>query len=203
MLDLSLGVAFVAGLVSFLAPCVLPLIPGFLAYLAGTPVGERGARREVFLNASAFVLGFSLVFAALGVLLNTILESVAYDVQVWLSRVGGAIIIFFGLYLTGLVKIGFLERPHTIAVQRGKYSRYVTSFLFGLAFAFSGGEDKLFKVGTIGAPERRARKPIPGRARRSAPSLLRVPSGKNPSGCPASTRSAAPTSPSWACRSTP
>lgn len=136
MTDLSIGIAFVAGLVSFLAPCVLPIIPGFLAYLAGSSLEKAASRRkEVFLNALFFVLGFSLVFAALGVLLNTILAAVAYDIQIWLSRIGGALVIIFGLYLTGLLKIGFLERPHTFKIQTGLYSKYVTSFLFGLAFA--------------------------------------------------------------------
>lgn len=137
MIDLSLGVAFVAGLASFLAPCVLPIIPGFLSYLAGagSAAGGEPKRREVFLSAVFFVLGFSVVFAALGVLLNTVLEAVAYDAQVWLSRIGGVLIIIFGLYLTGLIKISFLERPHTFSVRAGLHSRYVTAFLFGLAFA--------------------------------------------------------------------
>lgn len=136
MNDLSISVAFIAGVVSFLAPCVLPIIPGFLSYLAGTSLQEAASRRkEVFLNALFFVLGFSLVFAALGVLLNTVLEAVAYDVQIWLSRIGGAMVIFFGLYLVGLIKLPFLERPHTFQVKTGIHSRYVTSFLFGLAFA--------------------------------------------------------------------
>ena len=136
MIDVSISVAFIAGIVSFLAPCVLPIIPGFLAYLAGSSLTQAATRRkEVFLNALFFVLGFSLVFAALGVLLNTVLEAVAYDVQLWLSRIGGALVIIFGLYLTGLIKISFLERPHTFAVHAGNRSRYATSFLFGLAFA--------------------------------------------------------------------
>jgi cytochrome c-type biogenesis protein len=136
MTDLSIGIAFIAGIVSFLAPCVLPIIPGFLAYLAGSSLEEAASRkREVFLNALFFVLGFSVVFAVLGVLLNTLLEAIAYDVQIWLSRVGGALVILFGLYLTGLIKIGFLERPHTFRVTAGNRSRYATSFLFGLAFA--------------------------------------------------------------------
>lgn len=136
MTDLTIGVAFLGGLVSFLAPCVLPIIPGFLAYLAGTSLEEAaGRRREVFLNAFFFVLGFSVVFSALGVLLNTLLEAVAYDVQLWLSRIGGAMVILFGLYLIGLIKIPFLERPHTLAVHAGSRSRYTTSFLFGFAFA--------------------------------------------------------------------
>src|SRR3989338_4274157 len=134
--SLTIFVAFFAGLVSFLAPCVLPIIPGFLAYLAGSSLADaRTHRRDIFLNSLFFVIGFSLVFAVLGVLLNTLLESFAYDVQIWLSRVGGAIIIFFGLYLTGLLKIPFLEKTHTFKVQKRFKSKYATSFLFGLAFA--------------------------------------------------------------------
>jgi len=128
--------AFIGGLVSFLAPCVLPLIPGFLAYLAGTSTeAEGGQQREIFFNSVFFVLGFSTVFALLGVLLNTILESVAYDVQIWLSRIGGALIIFFGLYLVGLIHIPFLDREHKMAVKTKFSSRYLTSLLFGFAFA--------------------------------------------------------------------
>ncbi len=136
MADLNIIVAFTAGLISFIAPCVLPIIPGFLAYLAGSSLKEGEVnRRETFLNALFFVLGFSFIFALLGVLLNTVLESFAYDAQIWLSRIGGAIIIFFGLYVTGLVHIGFLEREHKLRVTKKFSSRYLTSFVFGLAFA--------------------------------------------------------------------
>jgi cytochrome c-type biogenesis protein len=136
MINITVGVAFVAGLVSFLAPCVLPIIPGFLAYLAGTSLDGSGpGRKQVFINAIFFVLGFSVVFAILGVLLNSVLEAVAYDVQIWLSRIGGALVIIFGLYLSGLIKISFLDRPHTFKVKTDFHSRYFTSFLFGLAFA--------------------------------------------------------------------
>jgi cytochrome c-type biogenesis protein len=134
--NLTILFAFTAGLVSFLAPCVLPLIPGFLAYLAGTTPGEaEPSRKQTFLSAVFFVIGFSLVFAALGVLLNTVLERIAYDVQIWLARIGGAIIIFFGLYLTGLIKIGFLEQEHRLRVKKKFSSRYLTSAVFGAAFA--------------------------------------------------------------------
>lgn len=136
MLHIPIIFAFVAGVISFLAPCVLPIIPGFLAYLAGASVGESQVkRREIFLNSLLFVLGFSFIFALLGVLLNTILEAVAYEVQRWLSRIGGLVIIFFGLYLTGLLKIPFLERQYTFTVKKRFSSRYLTSFLFGAAFA--------------------------------------------------------------------
>ncbi|MGB7789100.1 cytochrome c biogenesis CcdA family protein [Methanoregula sp.] len=135
MAEVSYLVAFLAGIVSFLAPCVLPLVPGFLAYLAGTTVREGAAKRwDIFVASLLFVAGFSLVFSILGVLLNTVLNSVAYSVQLWLSRAGGLIIIFFGLYLTGLIRIGWLEQEHKIAVT-GVKSKYLTSFLFGVAFA--------------------------------------------------------------------
>lgn len=134
-MELSIVVAFIAGLVSFLSPCVLPIIPGFLAYLAGSATDREPSRWELFGASLFFVLGFSAVFALLGVLLNSILENVAYDVQLWLSRLGGIVIIFFGLYLLGLLKIGFLEKERRIRVTKKFSSRYITSFVFGAAFA--------------------------------------------------------------------
>ncbi|MBI1961397.1 MAG: sulfite exporter TauE/SafE family protein [Parcubacteria group bacterium] len=136
-MELTLYIAFIAGLVSFLSPCVLPIIPGFLAYLAGTSTSDAQARRmAIFTHSVLFVLGFSVIFALLGVLLNTVLEAVAYDAQIWLARIGGIIIIFFGLYLTGLIKPAFLDQAHKMNVSaNSSRSRYVTSFLFGAAFA--------------------------------------------------------------------
>ena len=135
MADPTLIVAFIAGLVSFVSPCVLPLIPGFLAYLSGTSIGQEGARLKIFLNSVAFVLGFSVIFALIGVLLNTILERVSYTVQIWLGRFGGIIIILFGLYVLGLIRLSFLEREHKLAVKKKFSITYVTSFVFGAAFA--------------------------------------------------------------------
>jgi cytochrome c-type biogenesis protein len=132
----SLPVAFVAGLVSFLSPCVLPIIPGFLAYLAGSSLRESQAKRgDIFLNSLFFVLGFAAVFSLLGVILNSILVAVAYDVQLWLARIGGVLIIFFGLYLTGLVPIPFLQKEYKFSVKTRFASRLFTSFVFGAAFA--------------------------------------------------------------------
>ena len=137
MVEVSLGIAFVAGVISFFAPCILPIIPGFLAYLGGstgaTPTGSE--RRSIFVNSVFFVLGFASVFAVLGVLLNTLLEAIAYDVQVWLARIGGIVIIFFGLYLARIIKIPFLDREHKVQVKAKFGSRYLTSFVFGAAFA--------------------------------------------------------------------
>lgn len=134
--EVSIGIAIVAGLISFLSPCVLPILPGFLAYLAGdVGQGERPSRLATFMSSVWFVVGFSSMFAILGVLLNTLLESVAYDVQTYLVRIGGAIVIFFGLYLVGLIRVPFLDRPHTMRVTWKFNSRSITAFVFGAAFA--------------------------------------------------------------------
>lgn len=134
---LYITTAFIAGFVSFLAPCILPIIPGYLAYIAGSSSIESTTKRQdIFINSVFFVLGFSFIFALLGILLQTILVSVGAEVQTWASRAGGLVIIFFGLYLTGLLRVEWFERPHTWTVKRdGGHSRYFTSFLFGVAFA--------------------------------------------------------------------
>lgn len=90
---------------------------------------------SIFLSSVFFVLGFSLVFSILGVLLQTVLVNSSYTAQIWLGRIGGIIIIFFGLFLLGLIKPSFLLREHKFHVKRFK-SIYLTSFLFGAAFAF-------------------------------------------------------------------
>jgi cytochrome c-type biogenesis protein len=90
---------------------------------------------ETFKCSIFFVLGFSLIFSLVGVLLQTILTNVGYTAQNWLSRIGGVIIIFFGLYIMGLIKPKFLEKERTVRVKRKFRSSYVTSFVFGAAFA--------------------------------------------------------------------
>lgn len=139
MAEITLLLAFAAGLVSFLSPCVLPLIPAFLTYLAGSAakVAEKdaaSARGAIFLSSVFFVLGFSVVFSLLGVLLQGVLSVIAYDLRTYLGYAGGSFIIFFGLLLTGLVKVDFLQREHKFTVKRTSH-QYLTSFLFGAAFA--------------------------------------------------------------------
>ena len=138
--NLSIPVAFVAGLVSFLSPCVLPLIPGYISMLSGLSMEElRGEATEkvtglILRNSVAFVIGFSVVFIVLG-------ASATAVGRFLLSRrgifdvVAGVIIILFGLHLTGLVKIPFLYREarmNTLAPKRG----LAGSFILGFAFAF-------------------------------------------------------------------
>ncbi|MBI4447853.1 sulfite exporter TauE/SafE family protein [Candidatus Woesearchaeota archaeon] len=89
----------------------------------------------IFVSSIFFVLGFSLVFSLLGVLLQSVLSGVSYGLQKWLGRIGGTIIILFGLYLLGLIRPKFLEKEYTLKVKRRfKYS-FLTSFVFGAAFA--------------------------------------------------------------------
>ncbi|MEK6968247.1 MAG: cytochrome c biogenesis protein CcdA [Nanoarchaeota archaeon] len=138
MVEVNLLIAFGAGLLAFLSPCVLPLIPAFLAYMAGTTVTEGGSNNEVKLkiifNTIFFCLGFAFVFAVIGALLNSILIGLSYDVRVWLGRIGGVIIIFFGLFLVGLLKIPFLEQEYKLRAKKTRF-QYLTSFLFGATFA--------------------------------------------------------------------
>ncbi len=90
---------------------------------------------NIFINAVFFVLGFSVIFSLVGVLLQSVLASVSYTTQKWLGRIGGIVIILFGLYLLGLIRLSFLDRDHKITVKRKFSSAYLTSFIFGAAFA--------------------------------------------------------------------
>ena len=136
MIEIPIIFSFTAGLISFLSPCVLPLVPAFLSYLAGTNISEAESKRaEIFITTLFYVLGFSLIFSLLGVLLNTILEGIAFDAQAWLSRVGGILIVFFGLYLMEFIHLPFLEREHRFNVSGRFKSKYLTAFVFGAAFA--------------------------------------------------------------------
>ncbi len=134
MSDLNIFVALFAGLVSFLSPCILPVLPGFLAFISGRTPEYIPTKIEAFLSSVFFVLGFSVVFAVLGVLFNTALSQSSYIVRVWLGRIGGTIIIIFALHILELIKIPFLMMDHKIEVKRLR-SRYLTSFIFGAAFA--------------------------------------------------------------------
>jgi len=91
--------------------------------------------KEIFLSSLFFVLGFSVIFSLVGVLLQTVLSNSSYTVQLWLGRIGGAVIILFGLFLLKLFTPAFLTRGHTFTVTRRFKSHYVTSFVFGAAFA--------------------------------------------------------------------
>jgi cytochrome c-type biogenesis protein len=138
--QLSIPIAFVAGVVSFLSPCVLPLVPGYISMLSGASMEElkSGAGpalvRRISRNSLAFVAGFSAVFVALGAS-ATAVGTFLLAKRTIFNLVAGIIIIVFGLHLTGLVKIPFLYRE--ARVQTGAPRRgLVGSFVLGFAFAF-------------------------------------------------------------------
>ena len=140
MEGVSLAAAFAAGVVSFLSPCVLPLVPGYISMVSGASVDElkEGDHSKLFgkilLHSLLFILGFSVVFISLGAS-ATWLGQMLLSRMSLLYKIGGGIIIIFGLHLTGLVKIPFLytdKRFHSA----GKPASAFGAFVIGLAFAF-------------------------------------------------------------------
>src|SRR5918996_5019172 len=100
---MSFGLAFVAGLLSFLSPCVLPLVPSYIGFLTGMTLPEAGgSRRVALLHAFLFVGGFSLVFILLGASATALGRALNYH-QVWVQRIGGTLIIVFGLVCLGAI----------------------------------------------------------------------------------------------------
>jgi cytochrome c-type biogenesis protein len=109
--NMSVGLSFIAGVASFLSPCVLALVPAYIGYLGGRSAGfEHGEDNRVitFAHGLAFVVGFSAVFVLLGVAASA-LGGLLYDVRTWLGRIGGLVVIVFGLHMIGLIRIPFLE----------------------------------------------------------------------------------------------
>jgi cytochrome c-type biogenesis protein len=130
---LGLAVAFVAGLLSFLSPCVLPLVPSYVGFLTGMTLPEMtGRRRVALLHALLFVAGFSLVFVLLGASATALGGALKYY-QVWIARVGGVLVILFGLVCLGVVKAGFLDQDRRLQLQH-KPVGYLGSALVGVAF---------------------------------------------------------------------
>ena len=143
MADPTIVVALLAGLGSFVAPCILPMIPAFLAYISGTTVTEIGSkngtvlavnRLNIILNTIFFVLGFSVVFSTLGVIINSVLSNTTGEITGTLNFVGGIIIISFGIFLFLSTKIRSLNVEKKFFPKNSK-SSYPMSFVFGLAFA--------------------------------------------------------------------
>lgn len=141
MLDVTLGAALLAGLLSFVSPCVLPLVPPYLCYLAGVSLDQLTGdaptdvkRRTVFFSSLTFVLGFSTVFVALGAGASAIGQFVRSYIDV-LSIVGGVVIIVMGLHFLGVFRIGLLHRQARIEV-RNQTVGPVGSYVMGLAFGF-------------------------------------------------------------------
>ncbi len=140
-LDVTIWGAFLAGLLSFVSPCVLPLVPPYLCFLAGTTLDQltgedegRVPRLSIFLSALAFVLGFTAVFVVLGASASAIGRVVMSHLDVF-GYVAGAIIIVMGLHFLGIFRIGLLYREARVHVER-RPAGLLGAFLVGIAFAF-------------------------------------------------------------------
>jgi cytochrome c-type biogenesis protein len=130
---LGVAVAFAAGLLSFLSPCVLPLVPSYIGFLTGMTLPEMtGRRRLALLHGLCFVAGFSLVFVLLGASATALGRALNYY-QVWLQRVGGLLIVVFGLVCLGAFKFDFLTRERRVHLEQ-KPVGYLGSSLVGMAF---------------------------------------------------------------------
>jgi cytochrome c-type biogenesis protein len=131
--SLSLGIAFGAGLLSFLSPCVLPLIPSYVTFITGLGLDDlAGARRAALLHGALFVAGFSAIFLALGASAS-MLGQLLLQHRDLINRVGGAIIVLFGLYLLGVLNVGFLARERRLHLARRPWG-YLGSIFVGVAF---------------------------------------------------------------------
>ena len=136
--SVSFAMAFVAGLVSFLSPCVLPLAPSYVTFVTGMSLDElssgnrQGARRQAALHAALFILGFTLVFMALGAT-ATVFGAALRRLLPALQQAGGVIIVLFGLYLLGVLRPSFLVRERRLQLARKPTGR-VGSVLVGVAF---------------------------------------------------------------------
>ncbi|MBI2046362.1 MAG: sulfite exporter TauE/SafE family protein [Parcubacteria group bacterium] len=143
-MDFSLVIpAFIAGVLTFLAPCTLPLVPGYLGFISGVsaqdlqdPLKSKSARKKIFLNGLLFVVGFSLVFILLGSLFG-LGGSVLAQYRIWLSRIGGIFVILFGLFMMGVLRLPFLNVEKNIGrIKALKPGNPASSLIFGATFAF-------------------------------------------------------------------
>ena len=139
--QVSLFAAFSAGLLSFISPCVLPLVPSYLSYITGLSVENLAKVEErerfksaILVNAILFIAGFSTVFIAFGASASLI-GQVLYEYQDIIRKIGGILIIIFGLYLLGILKLNILMTERRLVRFESRPVGYLGSFLIGTAFA--------------------------------------------------------------------
>jgi cytochrome c-type biogenesis protein len=138
--NISLVAAFSAGLLSFVSPCVLPLVPSYISYITGLSIEQltdstvrSKFKKSIVVNALLFIAGFTTVFVSFGASASFIGQALI-TYQDHIRRIGGILIIIFGLYLLGILNISFLKMEHRFQF-RSRPVGYVGSFLIGIAFA--------------------------------------------------------------------
>jgi cytochrome c-type biogenesis protein len=135
--QVTLGLAFLAGLASFLSPCVFSLVPAYISYLGGRAAGGMQSKSNRWVTLShglAFVLGFSLVFIVLGVAVSAA-GGWLFDIRNYLAKIGGLIVIIFGLHMIGVFRLPFLEYDTRISTAPDRKWGYVSSTLMGVFFS--------------------------------------------------------------------
>ncbi|TAK36854.1 MAG: cytochrome c biogenesis protein CcdA [Chloroflexota bacterium] len=134
--NLSILIAFGAGLLSFLSPCVLPLVPAYVSHMAGTSIRQYTSsdRLVTFLHALAFVVGFSTVFVTFWVSIGLI-GFLVQDAMRYIRQGGGVILVLMGLNLMGIIKIPFLYRDMHVEIRQRERPSYPVSFMIGVLFA--------------------------------------------------------------------
>ena len=139
--EVTLLASFIAGFLSFVSPCVLPLIPGYISFISGLTLEDmqgktavEASRRHVLIASIAFVLGFTVVFVTLGATASAVGKFVTSQLPI-LSKIAGAMLIVFGLHMMGVFRIRLLENEARVQTNR-KPAGPVGAFLVGLAFAF-------------------------------------------------------------------
>lgn len=142
--EVSYIAAFIAGLLSFLSPCILPLVPGYISFISGMSLedlnGKEGRKKGSYIRVMAsalfFVFGFSLVFILLGAS-ATFIGQFLQENLVWFRRIGGLIVILFGLHMIGIINISFLNYQKKFQYgQNVSYHLFLTPLFIGFAFAF-------------------------------------------------------------------
>ena len=135
--EVSIGLAFLAGLASFLSPCVFSLVPAYIGYLGGRAAGGEATesnRFVTFTHGLAFVLGFSVVFITLGVATSAF-GRLLFDLRFLLAKVGGIVVIVFGLHMIGIFRIPFLEYDTRVQQMPDRKWGYLSSALMGVFFS--------------------------------------------------------------------
>ena len=136
-MTLSLGLVFLAGLVSFLSPCVLSMVPVYLGILgaAGTTEGQtRKTHFDLLLTGTFFILGFTVIFITLG-FSATVFGNFFYFLKPWIARIGGILIVLYGLHLSGIITLPFLDYEWKPIQKINFQNRYMNAFLMGIVFS--------------------------------------------------------------------
>ena len=132
--SIGVGISFTAGVLSFLSPCVLPLIPSYVSFITGMSLDDmQRSRRAVLVQSLFFIFGFTLVFMALGAT-ATVVGRLFHQQRDWIGRFGGVLVIVLGLYLLGVFNIGAFARDRRVHVANKRFG-YLGTVLVGMAFA--------------------------------------------------------------------